>query len=61
MKVVKTMVMGDDVTFLLTKADELRQAANLMPDIASELRRMADECEALATKLSQARGRRSRP
>jgi hypothetical protein len=45
--------MIDPIKFLLTKADELRALSNWWPDIANDLRRMADECEDEIARLRE--------
>lgn len=52
--------MDDSVTFLLVKAEEFRALASRSPDLASELRRMADECERAAVELREDRRRGAR-
>ncbi|MBV9018389.1 MAG: hypothetical protein JO058_22285 [Alphaproteobacteria bacterium] len=48
------------MAFLLTKADEFRRLSLQWPELANELRRMADECEELAAELSEDRRRGAR-
>jgi hypothetical protein len=45
--------MADDdwMAFLSKKADELRGFALQWPELANELRRMAEDCEELAAEL----------
>ena len=45
--------MSDEIPFLLDRAEELRQIALEAPEIGNELRRVADELEARAAKLSR--------
>jgi len=47
-------------SFLLAKAPEMRDFANQMPELASELRRMAEDCEIVAEQLRQDRRRGAR-
>lgn len=51
--------MIDPIAFLMAKAEELRDLANLMPEVANELRRMAEDCEDRAEELMQDRRRRA--
>jgi len=52
--------MTDPAEFLLQKAEEIRTLASIAPELASDLRRMAEECRQAATPLSQERRRDSR-
>ena len=45
--------MSDEIAFLLDTAEELRHIALGAPEIGNELRRLADELEARAAKLSR--------
>ena len=55
------LAMDEEIAFLLHAAEELRALALTAPEVASELRRTADELEARAAELSrQGRGRYSR-
>jgi len=47
--------MSDEVKFLLDAAEQLREIALSAPDIAAELRRLADELEATAVELGRDR------
>ena len=49
--------MIDPIAFLLAKAEELRDLAAQLPELANELRRMAEGCEAGAEELEQDRPR----
>jgi hypothetical protein len=49
--------MIDQVAFLLAKTEELRNLASQEPEVASDLRRMAEECEQRAEELRQDRPR----
>ena len=49
-------IMDDEIRFLRDAADELRRLANLSPEIAEQLQRLAGELEAEATRL-ESRGR----
>ena len=52
--------MSEEIAFLRNAAEELRALALTAPEVASELRRTADELEAKAAELSrQRRGRYS--
>jgi hypothetical protein len=48
--------MDDHIAFLLEAAQEIRQVALSAPDIAADLRRMADELEAAAMDLKRVSG-----
>jgi hypothetical protein len=48
--------MDEEIRFLRDAADELRRLANLSPEIAEQLQRLAGELEAEATRL-ESRGR----
>jgi hypothetical protein len=48
--------MDDHIEFLLEAAQEIRQVALSAPEIAADLRRMADELEAAAIDLRRASG-----
>jgi predicted phage gp36 major capsid-like protein len=48
-------------TFLLAKAEEFRELASERPELQNELRRMAEECEEEAARLSQERRRGGAP
>jgi hypothetical protein len=55
------VAMNEEIAFLLNAAEELRALALTAPEVASELRRTADELEARAAELSRhGRGRYSR-
>jgi hypothetical protein len=45
----------DTEAFLSQKAEEIRAFAAANPELAHELRRMAEECEELAAQLRQDR------
>ena len=47
----------DSRTFLLRKAEEFREVASQVPELQNELRRIAEECEEEADRLSQERRR----
>lgn len=49
--------MMDAIEFLRQSADKLREMASLAPDIASQLRRLADEMDDTATELNERRDR----
>ena len=50
--------MMDPAAFLLQKAEEILALASIAPELAHELRRMAEECAEAATPLGQERPRR---
>ena len=54
-----TLIMADPAPFLLARAEELRQLATRSPEIAFELRRMAEMCEQQADLLRQGSPRRA--
>jgi hypothetical protein len=45
------IAIADDVAFLEERANQLRALAESTPDLASELRRIADELDQQATEL----------
>ena len=52
--------MMDPAECLLQKAEEIRALASIAPELASDLRRMAEECRQAATELRQDRRRDAR-
>jgi hypothetical protein len=50
----------DPAEFLLQKAEEIRALASIAPQLASDLRRMVEECAEAATPLRQDRRRDAR-
>ena len=50
--------MMDPAEFLLTKAEEIRALASIAPELANDLRQIADECQQAATPLRQEQERR---
>ena len=52
--------MIDQIAFLLAKAEELRDLASREPEVADDLRRIAEECEERAEELRQDRPRGTR-
>ena len=56
-----TRDMIDPAAFLLQKAEEIRALAAIAPELANDLRRMAEECrEQAAAQLRQDRRRDAR-
>jgi hypothetical protein len=49
--------MTDPAEFLSRKAEEIRALASIAPELASDLRRMAEECRQAATQLAGDRRR----
>jgi hypothetical protein len=49
--------MTDPAEFLLQKAAEIRALASIAPELANDLRRMAEECRQAATELTGDRRR----
>ncbi len=45
--------MNDDIAFLLNAAEQLRELAQIAPEIATALRHLADDLETAATEFSQ--------
>jgi hypothetical protein len=54
-------VIDNPSTFLLEKAEEFRELASQRPELQNELRRMAEDCEEEAVRLSQERRRGGAP
>jgi hypothetical protein len=54
------MAHHDPTAFLAEKADAFRVFASQWPDLASELRQMAEECEQVAAELPRDRRRSAR-
>lgn len=50
--------MTDPAEFLSQKAEEIRALASIAPELAHELRRLAQECEQAASPLRQEQERR---
>jgi hypothetical protein len=50
--------MMDSAEFLLKKAEEIRALASIAPELADDLRRMAEECLQAASPLGQDQERR---
>ena len=51
--------MNDEIAFLLDVAEQLREIALTEPEVAADLRRLAEDIEATAVELR--RDRRPRP
>jgi hypothetical protein len=52
--------MMDPAEFLLSKVEEIRALASIAPELASDLRRMAEECRQAATQRTGDRRRGAR-
>jgi hypothetical protein len=50
----------DPAEFLLQKVEEIRALSSIAPELASDLRRMAEECAEAATQLTRERRRDAR-
>lgn len=59
-RTVNRDAMDDPVAFLLKKAEEFRALASRAPELANELRRLAEECEGAAAELREDRRRGAR-
>jgi hypothetical protein len=52
--------MSEEIAFLLDAAEQLREIALTEPAVAADLRRLADDIEAIADELRRDRRPRSR-